>query len=73
MRTLFIFFVITASLTLNAQTNTGLSHDVKKDTAGETINIASYTYTTIPAQNKTWGYNIFMGKRLLIHPQSNID
>jgi hypothetical protein len=67
MKQVILLFAIAMSLTLNAQTKTSLSHKMKKDTAGVTNNTASNTYTIIPAQNKTWGYDIYIEKRLFIH------
>jgi hypothetical protein len=58
------------SLTLHAQTNTVLSSEVQKSKSVETHQNANYTYTIIPAPNKTWGYDIYMEKRLFIHQPS---
>lgn len=67
MKPLLLLFAITISLTLNSQTNTVPSPGISKTPAGETTKKASYTYTIIPSENKTWGYDIYMEKRLFIH------
>ena len=67
MKLLLIFFTITISLSLNAQTNTAQSPGVGRFPSGGIHKNASYTYTIIPAANKTWCYDIYMEKRLFIH------
>ena len=66
MKHLIFLFVITMSLTMNAQHYAGQSNKVKKDTVEETNNIG-YSYTIIPAPDKTWGYDIYFRNRLIIH------
>jgi len=70
MKLLLIFFTITISLTLNAQTNKIQSPRAARFPNGGTHKNASYTYTIIPAVNKTWCYDIYMKKRLFIHQPS---
>jgi hypothetical protein len=67
MKLLLLFFTMILSLTLNAQTNNVQSATAPKSPSAETQKNASYTYIIIPAPNKTWGYDIYMEKRLLIH------
>jgi hypothetical protein len=67
MKLLFIFFIITISLSLNAPNNPAQPQVEPKYQNTETHKNPNYTYTIIPAQNKTWGYDIYVGKRLLIH------
>jgi len=70
MKHLFLFFSITMSLTLSAQTNTAQSKGVTKSPSAEINKNTSYTYTIIPSVNRTWGYDIYMEKRLVIHQPS---
>jgi hypothetical protein len=67
MKPLLLFFTITMSLTVNAQTNTVQSPGIQKSPSGETQKNSNYTYTIIPEPNKTWGYDIYIEKRLFIH------
>jgi len=67
MKHFLLLFAITISLTLNAQINTVQSPEVPKSPCGETHKNASYSYTIIPSVNKTWGYDIYLQKRLFIH------
>jgi hypothetical protein len=66
MKYLLILFAITLSLTLNAQDNTVKSTEIIKNPSENT----HYTFTIIPSVNKTWGYDIYMKKRLFIHQPS---
>jgi len=70
MKQLFFLFAITLSLTLNAQTKTAQSPGAAKVPKSETHKNTSYTYTIIPVTTKTWGYDIYMEKRLFIHQPS---
>jgi hypothetical protein len=70
MKLLLLFFAIILSFTLNAQTKTVQSPAVAKPPSTETQKNANYSYTIIPSQNKTWGYDILMEKRLFIHQAS---
>jgi len=70
MRTLLIFFIVTMSFTLYAQTNRVQSSGIQVPGREENKN-TNYTYTVIPSVNKTWGYDIYLQKRLFIH-QPNI-
>ena len=70
MKPLFLLFTFTISLNLNAQTTSVHSNEVQKSTGLEPANKASYTYTIIPSENKKWGYDIYIGKRLYIHQPS---
>lgn len=70
MKHLFLFFSITMSLTLSAQTNTVQSKGVSKSPGAETNKNLGCSYTIIPSVNKTWGYDIYMAKRLVIHQPS---
>ena len=63
---LFVF-VITMASTLNAQTEIGKPKGETKFPNGETYKNAGFTYTLIPAANKTWGYDIYKEKHLFIH------
>ena len=70
MKHLFFFSFITISLALNAQTNTAQSPGVTKFPSAETNKNVNYTYTIIPAANKTWCYDIYKEKHLFIHQSS---
>ena len=70
MKHLLTFFALFIVVFSGAQTNTGQSQGVTKSTGGETHKNASYTYTIIPATNKTWCYDIYVDKRLFIHQPS---
>jgi hypothetical protein len=70
MKHLLLLFAITISLTLNAQTNMVQSPGATKSPGGETQKKAGYSYTIIPSVNKTWGYDIYLQKRLFIHQPS---
>ena len=67
MKSLLIFIALAISLTLHAQTDPALSTGIQRSQSVETNKNASYTYSIIPAPNKTWGYDIYMEKRLFIH------
>jgi hypothetical protein len=67
MRLLLIFFTFTISLALNAQSTTAQSPGAGRSPNGGAYKNAGYSYTIIPAANKTWGYDICMEKRLFIH------
>ncbi len=67
MKPILFLFIVTISLTLNAQTALVASLEVKGTSAAEKTRIAACTYTLIPSADTTWGYNIYMGVRLLIH------
>lgn len=67
MKSLLLLFALASSLNFNAQTTSVHSKGVQKSPAGDTTSKASYTYTIIPSENKTWGYDIYMEKRLFIH------
>ncbi len=67
MKSLLLLFIVTISLSLNAQTTLVHSQGLTKSPAGETTKKASCSYTIIPSANNTWGYDIYMGKHLLIH------
>jgi len=70
MRPILIFFVMTLSFTLNAQTKRVQSPGTQSPGTEENKN-THYTFTIIPSVNKTWGYDIYLQKRLFIH-QSGI-
>lgn len=70
MKYFLTFLSIFLALISNAQTNTGQLQGVTKSMGGETHKNTSYTYTIIPAINKTWGYNINLDKKLVIHQPS---
>lgn len=70
MKHFLVFFAIAISLTLSAQTNKVQSQGVTKFPGGETHKHANFTYTIIPSLNKTWGYDIYMEKRLFIYQPS---
>jgi hypothetical protein len=67
MKSFLLLFALTISLALNAQTNKAQSSGVSKSAIRVKTNEASYSYTIIPSENKTWGYDILMEKRLYIH------
>jgi hypothetical protein len=71
MRHLLLFFTISISLTLNAQTPVYQSPGTPKSPGGEAQKNARYSFTIIPAMNKTWGYDIYLQDRLFIH-QPNV-
>jgi hypothetical protein len=66
---LFLSF-ITISLAVNAQSNMVQSKEVTKFPSAETNKNVNYTYTIIPAANKTWCYDVYKEKRLFIHQPS---
>jgi hypothetical protein len=68
MKSYLILVTITISLNLYAQTALDNSKGLTKSHAVETTREANYTYIIISSENKTWGYDIYMGKRLFIHP-----
>jgi len=70
MKCFLTFLTIFLALNLYAQTNTGHLQGVTIPTGGETGKNTCYTYTIIPAVNKTWGYDINAGKKLFIHQPS---
>lgn len=70
MKIFLTFIVFAISIGLNAQTGTVQTRGMKRSSGEETIKKVNYTYFIIPSVNKTWGYNIFMEKRLLIHQAS---
>ena len=55
------------ALNSNAQSNSGHSSGGTKSAVGEPNKNAGYTYTIIPAANKTWGYDINADKKMFIH------
>jgi len=67
---LLLVLAFTLSLTLNAQTYMVQSPGVPKSPGGETLKNAGYSYTIIPSVNNTWGYDIYLQKRLFIHQPS---
>ena len=67
MKSFILLFTVFISLTLKAQNTTGHSQEMKKTTSLETTKKESCTYSIIPSVQNTWGYDIFMGKQLLIH------
>jgi hypothetical protein len=71
MKKLLLYFAIAISLTLNAQTSNVQSPEVSKSRCGETYKNTGYSYTIIPSVNNTWGYDIYLQKRLFIH-QPNV-
>jgi hypothetical protein len=56
---------------MNAQTKVTPSTSAKKLPSTGTYKNASLSYIIIPSENKTWGYDIYMEKRLFIH-QPNV-
>ena len=67
MKTFLLLSAIMITLTLNAQTKAVDSTGLLKSHVLETNQKAVYSYIIIKSKNKTWGYDIFMEKRLYIH------
>jgi hypothetical protein len=67
MKLFLTLMTFAISFGLNAQTITVPSQGASKSQSAETHKNASYTFTIIPSVNKTWGYDIFIEKRLYIH------
>ena len=70
MKSFLILFAIMISLTLKAQTKAMDSTGSLKSPSVETKSKTTYTYTIIPSKYKTWGYDIYIEKRLFIHQPS---
>jgi hypothetical protein len=70
MKHFFLLIACFVSLSMSAQTNAVQNTDVSRQSKADSHKNASYTYTIIPSENKTWGYDIYMEKRLYIHQPS---
>lgn len=70
MKYLLILFVILTSLTLNAQTKITQSSEVVNAHNSAKYKDSTYIFIIIPGENKTWGYDIYFEKRLIIHQPS---
>jgi hypothetical protein len=70
MKYLFLLFSITIPLILNTQTNKVQLLAVPISPNVEKHKNAIYSYLIIPSVNNTWGYDIFLQKRLFIHQPS---
>lgn len=70
MKYFLTFLTIILALNSYAQTSTGHPQGVTISPGVDTGKNAGYTYTIIPAVNKTWGYDINAGKKLFIHQPS---
>jgi hypothetical protein len=70
MKHFFLIFSILISLTLSVQTNDAQSKSISKPAKADSHRNMSCTYNIIPSENKTWGYDIYMEKRLYIHQPS---
>ncbi|NVO19777.1 MAG: DUF4907 domain-containing protein [Bacteroidetes bacterium] len=66
MKFLILLFIISISLTLNAQIKRVHSQPSAKTAAG-TTHKANCSYSVFPTENNSWGYDIYIGKRLVIH------
>jgi hypothetical protein len=67
MKYLFLFIAIILSLEISAQTKGAQSTSGQKSLSTGTYKNASLTFIIIPSKNKTWGYDIYIEKRLFIH------
>jgi N-acetylneuraminic acid mutarotase len=67
MKLLLVFLAITFSVILKAQSIPIITKSVSERTVAELPGKADISYTIIPSVNNTWGYDIFIAKRLIIH------
>ena len=67
MKSLILLFIVILSLTLNAQSTFVHSQKLAKSAGAEIASNTNSFYTIIPSGDNTWGYDIFVGKRLFIH------
>ncbi|MEI7492496.1 MAG: DUF4907 domain-containing protein [Bacteroidota bacterium] len=70
MRSVLSFFFLFLAFSLNSLSNPDQQKGSAKFPDGKTQKSANYTYTIIPAENKTWCYDIYMDKKLFIHQSS---
>ena len=66
-RLLLLIFLISFSMTLMAQDKSSQPQSVVKFPEGGTGKNATYTFVIIPSINKTWGYDIYLNKKIFIH------
>ena len=67
MKILFVLVTVIMSMTFNIQTKTIQPQGVSKSEKTTIQKNSGYTHKIIPAANKTWGYDIYKEKHLLIH------
>ncbi len=70
MRPVLVFFFLSTALLVSTRSNADQQTGSAKFPNGKTQKIAVYTYTIIPAENKTWCYDIYIDKKLIIHQPS---
>ena len=70
MRPVLVFFFLCTAFLMNARSNPDQQKGSAKVPDGKMPKNVSYTYTLIPAENKTWCYDIYMDKKLFIHQPS---
>ncbi|MEI7661039.1 MAG: DUF4907 domain-containing protein [Bacteroidota bacterium] len=67
MKVLFMLMAFIMMMTVQAQNNQGQDQGSSKFPGKAALKTAACTYNIIPSENKTWGYDIYIEKRLFIH------
>ena len=67
MKLFLVFFTLNMYSVLTFQIYPVQSQEGSRVISGEPAKSISYKYVIIPASGKTWGYDIYKGKQLLIH------
>jgi len=67
MKQLLILFIFSFSLIIRAQNSPQPAGGGVKFPAGKSVKNGAFSYAIIEAPHATWGYDIYMEKKLFIH------
>jgi hypothetical protein len=67
MKYLLLFIASIIAFEMSAQTKGSQPVSGKQSLSSGTYKNAALSYIIIPSKNKTWGYDIYMEKRMFIH------